>query len=202
MSKRHTPPKRSYRMAARAEAAAATKQRIHAAAWRQFSEHPYEDVRLADIAADAEVTVQTLHTAVGTKDDLFVAAWRWMATDVVTQRDAAPAGDVKTAVRLLYDTYEAGSDAALRLLAQEERIPAVRKMADAGRAYHRDWVARTFAPQLDKFSGATRQRRHVELIVATDVLVWKLLRREMRLTRAEAERVVTDMITAVVKGTS
>ena len=38
-------------------------------------------------------------------------------------------------------------------------------------------------------------------LVATDLLVWKLLRREMGLGRATAERIVIEMITAT-KGAS
>lgn len=190
-------PKRKYRMVARAEAAAATQERILASAWQRFSEQPYEGVRLADVAADAGVTVQTLHARFGTKDELFVAAWTWMATREVAQRESAPVGDVKTAVRLLYDTYDKDGDAVLRLLAQEERIPAVREMGDAGRRWHRGWVERTFAPMLAGREGAARERRLAELIVATDLLVWKLLRREMGLGRRRAERIVVEMVTAL-----
>ena len=75
------------------------------------------------------------------------------------------------------------------------RIPAIREMTDAGRAWHRAWVERTFAPLLAGSRGAARERRLVALIVATDILVWKLLRREMELDRATAERIVIEMIT-------
>jgi hypothetical protein len=109
----------------------------------------------------------------------------------------APVGDVRTAVRLLYDSYELRGDAALYLLAEEDRIPAVREMTDAGRAWHRAWVERTFAPLLDGASGAARERRLVAIVVATDLLVWKLLRREMGLGRAAAERIVIDMVTSM-----
>jgi AcrR family transcriptional regulator len=197
-----TATNRQYTMGARAEGARATRERIADAAWRRFSEYAYELVRLADIASDAGVSVQTVHSVFGQKDDLFIAAWRHFAGEIGIHRDTAPHGDVKTAVRLLYDTYESGADAALRLVAQEERIPAVRKMTDAGRAYHRDWVGRTFAPLLAEVAGAARERRHVELIVATDVLVWKLLRREMQLSRAAAERLVVEMIQSIAKGGS
>jgi AcrR family transcriptional regulator len=183
-------------MVARAEAAAATRERVLAAAWRQFSERPYEDVRLADIAAEAGVTGQTLHSRFGTKERLFVAAWAHTIGPEGARRDAAPAGDVRAAVRLLYDSYELRGDAALYLLAEENRIPAVQEMTDAGRAWHRAWVERTFAPLLDGVSGADRERRLVAMVVATDILVWKLLRREMGLGRSAAERIVTDMVTA------
>src|SRR5947209_1997241 len=174
-------PKRRYRMVARAEAAAATQERLLKSAWRRFSEHPYEQVRLADIAADAGVSAQTLHLRFGTKDDLFVAAWASTIGPEGARRNQAPVGDVHAALRLIYDSYEQTGDAVLRLLAQEERIPAVRKMTDSGRAWHRAWVERTFAPLLTAVEGAARERRLLSLVVATDLLVWKLLRRDMRL---------------------
>ena len=183
-------------MVARAEAAAATRERILAAAWRRFSDDMYEDVRLADIGSDAGVSVQTVHAAFGTKDQLFVAAWTWAIRPEGLRRDRAPVGDIRKAVRILYDSYELQGDASLRLLAEEHRIPAIREMTDAGRAWHRAWVERTFAPLLAGSRGASRERRLVALIVATDILVWKLLRREMRLDRATAERIVTEMVTA------
>ena len=140
--------------------------------------------------------MQTVHAHFGTKDALFVAAWGWKMAPMGARRDTAPVGDVAAAVRILYDSYEQHGDAALRLLAQEDRIPAVRAMTDSGRAWHRGWVARTFAPLLDGLAGAERERRLVALVVATDLLVWKLLRREMGLGRPKAERIVTEMVTA------
>jgi AcrR family transcriptional regulator len=196
-----TAPKRRYRMVARAEAAAATRERILAAAWRRFAEQIYEHVRLSDVASDAGVSVQTVHSAFGTKDQLFVAAWIWAIGPEGARRDRAPVGDVREAVRLLYDSYELQGDASLRLLAEEDRIPAIRQMTDAGRQWHRAWVERTFAPLLAGSRGAARERRLVALTVATDILVWKLLRREMRLDRATAERIVTEMVTST-KGAS
>src|SRR3954452_6092609 len=172
--------KRQYRMVARAEAASATRERLLASAWRHFSELPFDDVRLSKVAGDAKVSAQTLHAHFKTKDALFVAAWGRRMTPEGTRRDHAPVGDVRAAVRVLYDSYDADGDAVLRLLAQEERIPAVHEMAEAGRLWHRGWVERTFEPRSDE--------RLVALIVATDLLTWKLLRREMGLGRDAAER--------------
>jgi AcrR family transcriptional regulator len=177
--------KRKYRMGARAETVADTRERVLRAAWERFSSTRYEDVRIADVAA-----------GFGPKDDLFVAAWKWAIGPEGDRRDAAEIGDVKAAVRLIYDSYELQGDAVLRLLAQEDRIEAVREMADAGRAWHREWVERTFAPLLRGRSGVARERRLIALVVATDLLVWKLLRREMGLGRSKAESVVVEMIAA------
>ena len=188
MATANAPQRRRYRRVARAEAAAATRERLLASAWRQFAQRAFEGVRLADVAREAGVSAQTLHAHFGTKDDLFVAAWRRRMAPEGARRDSAPQGDIGAAITVLYDSYERDGDGVLRLLAQEERIAAVHEMAEAGRRWHRAWVERTFEPD--------GERQLVALVVATDLLVWKLLRREMGLDRDAAERIVADMVTA------
>ena len=55
---------------------AATRQRILQAAMIRFARHPYEDARLRDIAADAEIDVAMVHRAFGSKEQLFVEVVR------------------------------------------------------------------------------------------------------------------------------
>jgi AcrR family transcriptional regulator len=194
MSSTTSSKKRPYKMSARAEAAAATGERLLASAWRHFATRPYEEVRLQDVAADAGVTVQTLHHRFGSKDALLTAAYWWWGGQESQRRDAAPPGDVRKAIRIVFDHYEAHGDAILRMLSQEDRIPAIREMTEIGREYHRDWTRRVFAPLLVGLPRARRERRLTSLIVATDVLVWKLLRRDMRLERREAEATVATLV--------
>ncbi|MGA9315110.1 MAG: helix-turn-helix domain-containing protein [Solirubrobacteraceae bacterium] len=186
--------KRPYRMSARAEAAAATRERLLAAAWQHFASHPYEDVRLQGIAAEAGVTAQTLHTQFGSKDQLLTAAYVWFGEQEMTQRDTAPTGDIHRAIEILFDRYEVHGIAILRMLSQEDRIPAIAQMTEAGRAYHCEWAAKTFTPLLRGLRGASRERRLAAIVVATDLLVWKLLRHEMQLDRTRAEAVVVEMM--------
>jgi AcrR family transcriptional regulator len=181
-------------MAARAEAAAETRARLLSAAWEHFASRPYEDVLVREIAADADVSAQTLHTAFGSKEQLFTAAYMWWGEQVITGREAAPVGRVEEAIANLFDAYEQHGAAVLRMLSQEERIPTVCQMTDAGRAYHRAWAEKTFAPLLHGLRGAARKRRLSAIVVATDLLVWKLLRRDMGLERGEAERIVAEMV--------
>src|SRR3954465_1320271 len=121
-----TSSKPRYRMLARADAVAATGERILAAAWARFSNGAYEQVRMGDIAADASVSEQTVYSRFGSKDQLFVAAWAWAIGPEGERRNRAPVGEVRNAVRLLYDSYEAQGDASLRPLAEEDRTPALR----------------------------------------------------------------------------
>lgn len=194
MKPRASASKRPYRMTARAHAAAATGERLLDTAWRHFSTRPYEDVRLHEIATEANVTQATLHMRFGSKDELLTAAYAWFGQQETADRPAAPTADVRATVAQLYDRYEQNGHAILRMLSQEQRIPAIRKMTDAGRAYHRHWAQTTFAPLLLDLQGGTRERRLTAIVVATDLLVWKLLRLDMKLQREQAEQIVVDMV--------
>jgi AcrR family transcriptional regulator len=196
------PKKRTYRMTARADAAAATRERLLAAAWEHFGSRPYEEVRLQDVAGDAGVTVQTLYLRFGNKDDLLTAAYRWWGTQEMAARNVAQGEDVAEAVTIVFAHYEAHGPAILRMLSQEERVPAVRHLMDLGRDYHREWAERTFEPLLHGLRGRTKERRLIGIIAATDVLVWKLLRVDMGVERGEAEKVVADMVRASSADTS
>jgi AcrR family transcriptional regulator len=149
---------------------------------------------LRDIADDAGVTAQTLHTRFGSKDQLLIAAFWWWGQHEVERRDTAPVGEVSEAISVLFDHYEAHGTAMLRMLVQEDRSPAVATLTNAGRAYHRAWVEKTFKPLLETLPKDARQRRLAAIVVATDLLVWRLLRLDMKLDRDEAERIVAEMV--------
>jgi len=181
-------------MSARADAAAATGERLLAAAWKHFGTRAYEEVRLREIAAEAGVTEQTLFARFHSKDEVLAAAYRWWGMRETQRRDAASVDHLPDAVANVFDHYEAHGTAILRMLSQEDRIPAIRKLMDRGRTYHRDWASRVFQPVLAGLPRASRERRLTALVVATDVLVWKQLRLDMQLSRRQAETIVLEMI--------
>jgi AcrR family transcriptional regulator len=184
-------------MVARAEAAAATGERILDAAVEAFWELPAETFSLEGVARRASVSVQTVIRRFGNKERLIEAAAEEGTRQVVRQRDQAPVGDVEGAVENLVDHYEEWADSALRLLAQEERVPAFREVTDAARALHHEWVERTFAPLIAEREGAARRRLLAELIAICDVYFWKLLRRDMGLSREQTQLALKETILAL-----
>jgi len=100
-------------------------------------------------------------------------------------------------VNNLVDHYEEWGESALRLLAQEERVAAFRSITDAARAFLHEWVERTFAPLLAKRTGEEHQRLLAELIAICDVYFWKLLRRDMGLSREQTEHAIRETILAL-----
>lgn len=183
-------------MQERARSVAATRLRIITAVLQLHRELYFDQVTLAAIADRAGVTEQTVLQRFGSKEALLTAAAEEALAQVAAQRDEAPVGDIPAAVANLVEHYEEWGDGVIRLLAQEERVPALRKITDAGRAYHRAWVERTFAPLLAGRRGRPRQRRLAELVAVTDVYTWKLLRRDSGLDRDQTEIAIRELVTA------
>lgn len=195
MKKERTSPiRRPYRMGARADAAAATADRVLEVAFERFTERPYDDVGLEEIARLAGVAKRTVLRRFGSKEELFVAAMMERARGEMRRRDEAPVGDVAGAVANVVASYERVGANRLRLLAQEDRIPVVAENVEGGRRYHRDWVERTFAPLLDGLDDAARARRVAALVALTDVSTWKLLRRDLGLEPGEVVRTLVEVI--------
>jgi AcrR family transcriptional regulator len=178
--------RRQYRMGARAEATAATRQRILDAAVRQFSEQWYDEVTLASVAKEAGVSQQTLVNHFGSKEGLVDAMAAQVQPAIEAIRDRVAPGDVDGLVDALMEQYEESGDANARWAAMEERVPVIAPYLAEGRAYHRDWVGETL--------GVTDEHRKTVLAVATDVLTWKMLRRDHGLSPEETRAALRDML--------
>jgi len=184
-------------MTARTAKAEATKARIRESAAWLYRERSMDELTLERIAERAGVTVQTVLRAFGSKDELMHAALTDLAQTGMPVKPTTP-GDVPAAVAAVFEIYETIGDLVIRQLSDEERRPALRPILDLGREHHRESVRRAFAPQLAARDGDARAQLFSILLVATDVYVWKLLRRDCGLDRAAAEAAVITIITSVI----
>jgi AcrR family transcriptional regulator len=186
-------------MVARAAASEATEQSIRDAAVRLFGELLYDQVSLQAVADRAGVTVQTVLRRFNSKEELFAAAAERMTQQIQGERDVVAAGDVPGAVANTVDTYERWGDQILNLLAQEERMPAIRELTDFGRCHHYGWVEEVFGPLMTDAPADVRSRRVAQLIAVTDLYVWKVLRRDLKLSRDDTEAAVLDLVDQMMK---
>jgi AcrR family transcriptional regulator len=196
-----TPPpqrRRAYRLGARAEAAEAAAARMVAAFRARLVDSWFDEIRLEDIAREADVSVQTVIRRFGGKEGLLEAVYEQMGGEILNRR-SVPSGDTAKAVRALIEDYEASGDVILRALAQEDRHPAIRRATDIGRAGHRGWLAEVFADALDGLPEPQARQRLDALVVATDVYVWKLVRRDMRRSRGELRTLMEHLIAAALQ---
>lgn len=190
-------PKRAYRQSARALAAEATGERIVDAFEAQMQERWFDEIRLEDLARAAEVTVQTVIRRFGNKEGLLEALQQRISVRVGQRRDV-PAGAADAAVASLIEDYEQHGDIVMRVLAQEDRFPACRAVTDFGRAQHRKWIAKAFDPWVAKLPAARRQQAEDALVVAGDLYVWKLVRRDMRRPISEYRDIMETMLAAAI----
>jgi AcrR family transcriptional regulator len=190
------PLPRGYRQTVRAEASAATGLRILDAFERRFNSGWYDEVRLKDVARDAGVTVQTVIRRFGGKDGLLNAVMQ--PSRRMTFRRSTVATDRASIVRALIDDYEVMGDFINRLLAQEEKHPSLRPMADFGRGKHRAWVTELFSKELAGLSEAETRRRVDGLVVALDFYVWKLIRRDMKRPIEDLQALMLRLVDGVL----
>jgi AcrR family transcriptional regulator len=191
---------RGYRMRARAQGVRRTRDRLLAAARSRFLEMPYDDIRLADVAADAGVSQQTLLNHFTSKEGLALAVVEVMEPEIAALRGPVDPGDVAGFVRGLMRQYEALGDANVRLAAVAERIPALGEGLRFARDRHTAWLAETFG---DHLPGDARERRRAlaALYAVTDVGTWKLLRRDLGHSRAETTAVLQSLVGATLATT-
>ena len=192
---------RSYTMRVRAESTANTRERILNAVIGLSEERLSVEIVLADVAARAGVSVQTVLRHFGGKDMLFEQAQARHLEQVRAER-ATPVGDVAAAVRTIVTFYDRTGDWSVRLQAVEHRDERSRDTVADGRRLHRAWVEEVFAPQLAACAAcATRADREelVDLLViATDVLTWKILRRDAGLDHESTCGRMLRLVKAVV----
>ena len=190
---------RPYRQVARAASTEDLRQRILDAFRAAMRDMWMDDVGLDRVAADAGTTRQTVIRLFGGKEGL-IEALALRERSAVELRRATPRPATPEAVvdAILVD-YEALGDLVCRLLAQEERHPALRRWHDVGRAFHRAWVEDVFSPALPA-DLAGREALVTQLVVALDLYVWKLLRRDFGRSVEETRSLMTDMVRKILEG--
>jgi AcrR family transcriptional regulator len=184
-------------MSTRTAAVELTRERIVQAACEAFVRGWYDDVTLREIAADADVALQTVINHFGSKEGLFGVAAERISDKIATLRWAVAAGDLEAAATTLVDDYEETGDFTLRLLAIEDRVPVVRPGIARGRRSHEEWVEYVFAAVLTGLRGTARKRRVAQLVVATDVFTWKLLRRDREFSRRQTVVAIRELVEAL-----
>jgi AcrR family transcriptional regulator len=162
-------------MRARAESSTKTRERILDAVITLSQEKLSLEIVLADVSERAGVSVQTMLRHFGGRQALFEQAQSHRLAQVRAAR-ATPVGDAVAAIQTIVAFYDQTGEWSLRLQAQEHSDELSRQRVELGRQLHREWVEQAFAPQL---AGRRDRSELVDLlIVATDVLTWKILRRD------------------------
>lgn len=162
------------------------------------------DFTVDRVAEMAGVSVQTVLRAFGNRDGLIMASIGTFRADhdsPEAQHIAVqPFSSTAHGVTALFDDYETIGDRVIRMLAEERRVAGFVEVAATGRAMHRRWVEDGFGPALRAHRARRRAEVTTAVVAATDVYVWKLLRRDLGLERAAAEKIVVRLVEGALTG--
>ncbi len=190
---------RAYNMRQRAESVEATKTRI-LDAFRDLLREKLnpEAITVEETASRAGVSAMTVARHFRTKAALIDALEAWGRDHMAGVR-SAPAGDVRAAIKGLFDDYEQSGDFFLRTQVLEYTRPGTHQWLNRGRALHRRWVESAFGPQLAGIPRREREEVVTALAVVCEVSTWKQLRRDLGLSRRKAESIVSRIVAALLK---
>ncbi len=187
-------------MKARAESTAGNNRKIIEVTADLWTKHSLHEITLEDVAAAAGVTVRTILRKYGSKEGLFEACIESDGANMELNRNRVEEGDVEAALNVLMEDYEKYGDANIRTLTLEDSVPVAGKLLENGRKFHKQWCARVFAPFLPSPSHAMYNRRLHAFYAATEVYLWKLLRRDLHHSRVETENIFRELINGLVMG--
>jgi len=160
-------------------------------------EQAYEDITLAAIARAARVSHQTVLNHFDSKEGVTAAAAEILSRETIAARNQAVPGDVTGAIHVLVGEYERFGDAGVRWALAADRLSSLTPHLDHARAGHQTWLERTFGAALPAAAEARMRVIH-SLHAATDVYIWKLLRRDLQLTRDETEAIMVKLVNGVL----
>ncbi|WP_280502119.1 TetR/AcrR family transcriptional regulator [Nocardia farcinica] len=190
---------RRYDMSARGRAREQTREAILDAAVARFGDAWYDEVTLADVAAEAGVSQQTVVNHFGNKIGLYTAALAERAAPaIVAERDRAIPGQVDSVIETVTRDYERTGIGTWRLVVLADRIPELMSVVAGGRRAHREWIERVFAPQLRAAEDADREQVVTLLATVLNVTTWYTLRHEADLEPGAAAEHLRALVTAVL----
>ncbi len=192
-----TRTKRVYRQGKRARSARATRDKVLKAAIACFGEDHYDRVTLKHVAEVAGVGLQTVIRSIGSKEQLFAAAAQQLLEDATSRFEDLPK-DARSAVNLLAELYEEWGDRSARIMAQEDRVPAVRDFLQRGRVIQSAWFDTHFDDALTGLTPSDRKRRIAALLAVCGGRTWHVLRNLHGQSKAEAVETIVEMIDALL----
>ena len=187
---------RKYSMTTRSKQAAETKDNIIATTEQLLINKSLKEINLKTIAEEAGTSVQTLLRHFENREGCLNAVASVVAERVEIQRGKTDYKNIESAISDLVDHYETEGTLVLNLLAQEKSGDIIAsQFTRDGRAFHKNWVEKCFGKYLSKKKKETID----ELIVATDIYTWKILRLDLKRNQKITKNIITDITKKILE---
>jgi AcrR family transcriptional regulator len=157
------------------------------------------EITLEGIAAQSGLTVRTVLRRFGSRDGVLQAAFSRLSEKLKRDRPSTPPGNIAAALGSLLHQYEENGDLIIKALDQEHELPLLHQLMEYGRAQHRGWIIEVFAPYLTRLPRVHREQRIIDLYAATDVYLWKLFRRDLRIGKKATAEAFRHLVSGLVR---
>lgn len=182
----------------RSAAAAQTGTKILDITADLWLRYPLADLTLEKVAEESGVTIRTILRKFCSRDGLLEACIEHYASAHMSQRQLDVDGDIRKALTILLDEYEVMGDAVFRTIQIQDDLAIAKKVLEEGRRTHRAWCARVFQPFLPEAASSDYETCLLAFISATEVYLWKLLRRDLGLSYSQTLSVFVTTAEALV----
>jgi AcrR family transcriptional regulator len=190
---------RTYRQDARAQQTQANADRVvQTAVSLVKNTKRTADITLDEVSQGSGVTVRTILRRFRSRDGVLEAAFAQIKTEFRSYRAPTTPGDIDAAIGALLDQYERIGDLNIRALEQEHQLPLLHRTLTDARRSHREWLQHTFGPQLSQLPAREHDHRITSLYAATDVYLWKLLRRDLARDSDHKQEAITTIVNGVL----
>jgi AcrR family transcriptional regulator len=194
----------TYKSGRRQRQAEATRQEILQAARRLFVERGYANTTMSDIAAEADVAVQTIYTSCGSKRDLALALNDLIDEEAGVAELAAqartaddPRKVIALSVALTRQIHERCADLVMALTSAAAVEPDAAAAVEDGMARHRAGTAGA-GRRLEKLgalrNGVSAEEAGAALAVLTSAAVWSQLTVDHGWSLDESQRWIEESV--------
>ena len=189
---------KSYNNTNRRRKAEETKLLIIRAWGRLWTKYPIHDITLDMIAEEAGVTTRTVLRKFGSKEGLLTASLSYDPAEITIDRAQAIPGNVDNILQTLLAGYEKMGDAAIRTIQLESELEIARTIGNKGRAMHRSWCKAVFADFLPPVNSIHYEIQLTSFIAATEIYLWKLMRKDLAMSKKATFKVFKNMLEGVI----
>lgn len=194
--------KSSYNNENRRRKAENTKRGIIKAFGRLWTKYSLKEITLEMVANEAGVTTRTVLRKFGSKETLMAESLSTDPLEISEERNNAKIGDIDDILTILLSNYENIGEAAIRTIYLEPELEMAREIGIKGRAIHKAWCMKVFAPYLPDIKSPDYEIQLTSFIAATEIYLWKLMRKDLKLSKKKTFSVFKNMVEGLIHKSS
>ncbi len=175
-----------------------TKHEIINAFGRLWNQYSIKEITLEMVSNESGVTTRTIMRKFGSKVGLLTESLPILTAQVEAQRKVTKAGDIDAILQALLSNYESMGEAAIRTINLESELEIAREIGRKGRELHRNWCIQMFSPYLPEQNTPEFEIQLNSFIAATEIYLWKLMRKDLKLSREKTLAIFKNMVEGLV----